>query len=232
MRDHVECPLLDSRGRAVLTKCHIITSSSLMESEAFDEVVFVRHFCDLERSVLRCGSQYSRIPEVLCVTIRDKCIVSCHTDIGEITSILGEVGTSFYFLMERGDLFESEHRFIIKELSSHGYHIHFYACTEWECTYSDCCSSRKRMRQIFQVDLIESGKLAQISQVEVCSYHIFESESGFCKDIFYISYHDHEFLFNTFSFELFLTVHMDLPRDEYETIRLIGSREGSTRKFR
>ena len=112
MGNHIECPLLDPRGRAVLTKCHIVTSSWLMKPESFDEVVFVCYFRNLKRRVLRCGSEYSRIPEVLCVTIRDECIVSCHTNSYQITNVLGEIGTSFYLFMEWGDLFESEHSFI------------------------------------------------------------------------------------------------------------------------
>lgn len=110
--DHIECPLLDSAGCTVLTKCHVVTSSSLVDLQSFDEFFCLHIVCYLEGRVFLRRYEERRITRIFCMTIGDKRIISSDTYTREVTSVLREVGTGFYFLMEGCDLFESEHSFI------------------------------------------------------------------------------------------------------------------------
>jgi hypothetical protein len=105
----IECPLLDTALRTILTECHIVSSTRLVETQSLYEFFLIYGIRNLEGIVFCRRDDRFWVAEIDGVTIWDIGIVGSHSYGDEGAGIGREVGTTFYLGVCGGDVGEGEH---------------------------------------------------------------------------------------------------------------------------
>lgn len=109
---HIKGPFFYPRVSWVLTKSHIVSSSSLVKFESFLKIIFF-YFRRKRKSFIFCFRyKYFRISKIHSVSIRYKSIISNYSQRNKISSILWKISSTFYFCMGFLDLRKMKHSFL------------------------------------------------------------------------------------------------------------------------